>query len=194
MESAAFMQDSIIVPVHRRVFHFLPGTFHTNPSTYGTEWGLQTAENVIFRELTVPLIFVCFCISNSQPWQWNLHHLVAVLNRADRSVLLAGLGSTGVARPMQHPHHRAGGSMLCVLLSHRHCHNAWLLPHILWACLAPLGLLTKLSVAPQAQDQTMDMHHMSCGHQRKRNYILITVFISKNTTVIFSNENKWNKG
>lgn len=28
MESTAFMQDSFIVPVHHRVFHFLPGTFH----------------------------------------------------------------------------------------------------------------------------------------------------------------------
>lgn len=152
MESTAFMQDSIIVPVHHRVFHFLPGTFHTNPSTYGTEWGLQTAENVIFRELTVPLTFVCFCISNSQPWQWHSHHLVAVLNWADRSVLLAGLGSTGLAHAMQCPHLGAGGSMLWVLLPHGHCHNAWLLPHVFWACLAPLGLLMKLSEALWAQD------------------------------------------
>lgn len=81
------MQDSIIVPVHRRVFHFLPGTFHTNPSTYGAEQGLQTAENVIFRELTAPLTFLHFRISSTARLGNEIrHHLVAVLNRADHWV------------------------------------------------------------------------------------------------------------
>lgn len=81
------MQDSIIVPVHSRVFHFLPGTFHTNPSTYGAEQGLQTAENVIFRELTAPLTFLHFRISSTARLGNEIHHhLVAVLNRADHWV------------------------------------------------------------------------------------------------------------
>lgn len=80
------MKDSFIVPVHRRVFHFLPGTFHKNPSTYGTEQVLQTAENVIFRELTVPLTFVRFCLSNTVRFGNEIHdHLVAFMKQADHT-------------------------------------------------------------------------------------------------------------
>ena len=80
------MQDSFIAPVHRRVFHFLPGTFHKNLSTYGTEQVLQTAENVIFRELTVPLTFVHFRVSNTVRFGNEIHdHLVAFMKRADHT-------------------------------------------------------------------------------------------------------------
>lgn len=74
------MQDSFIVPVHRRVFHFPPGTLHKNPSTYGREQVLQTAEDVIFRELTAPLTFVYFRISNTGRFGNEIHnHLVAFM-------------------------------------------------------------------------------------------------------------------
>lgn len=99
------MQDSIIVPVHRRVFHFLPGTFHTNPSTYGAEQGLQTAENVIFRELTAPLTFLHFHISSTARLGNEIrHHLVAVLNRADHRVF----PGWGQAAPQPRLQGRAG--------------------------------------------------------------------------------------
>lgn len=86
MESTAFMQDSFIVPVRHRVFHFLPGTFHKNPSTYGTEQVLQTSKNVIFREMTVPLTFVHFCVSNTVMFGNEIHnHLAVFMKKADHT-------------------------------------------------------------------------------------------------------------
>jgi len=95
------MQDSFIVPVCHRVFHFLPGTLHENPSTYGTEQVLQTAENVIFMELTVPLTFVCFHISNTVRFGNEIHdHLVAFMKRADHT-------APGFTSPITNPSARA---------------------------------------------------------------------------------------
>lgn len=88
MESTAFMQDSFIVPVYHRVFHFLPGTFHKNPSTYGTEQLLQTSKNVIFRELTVPLTFVHFCVSNRAMFGNEIHNHLAVFAKKKLTILL----------------------------------------------------------------------------------------------------------
>lgn len=80
------MQDSFIVPVHRGVFHFLLGTFHKNPSTYGTEQVQKTAENVIFRKLTAPLTFVRFRVSNRVRFGNEIHdHLAAFMKRADHT-------------------------------------------------------------------------------------------------------------
>lgn len=82
------MQDSFIVPVHHRDFHFLPGTFHKNPSTYGTEQLLQTSKNVIFRELTVPLTFVHFCVSNFMFGNEIHNHLALFTKKRKLTILL----------------------------------------------------------------------------------------------------------
>lgn len=54
--------------------------------TYGTEQVLQTVENVIFRELTVPLTFVQFRISNTVMFGNEIQdHLLAFMKRADHT-------------------------------------------------------------------------------------------------------------
>lgn len=67
-------------------FTFCLEHFIKNPSTYGAEQVLQTAENVIFRELTVPLTFVYFHVSNTVRFGNEIHdHLVAFTKWADHA-------------------------------------------------------------------------------------------------------------
>lgn len=106
-------------------FHFLPGTFHKNPSTYGTERVLQTSKKVIFRELTTPLTFVHFCVSNTVMFGNEIHnHLAVFTRRADHTA--PGFASLVTIPLCTSP----GCSPGCCLGSRMWLAGSWSNPHI----------------------------------------------------------------